>query len=171
MIKYSDTGIRTMIESDLEQVLSWRNHPEVRRYMYSQHEITFDEHATWYARASQDAKRHLLIFEANAKPLGFINIHQIAKGNIADWGFYAAPDAPRGTGFALGHATLQFVFNTAGYHKLCAQVLAFNERSVHFHSKLGFLREGVLRQHHFDGKHYHDVMQFGLLASEWHAII
>jgi UDP-4-amino-4,6-dideoxy-N-acetyl-beta-L-altrosamine N-acetyltransferase len=53
-------------------------------------------------------------------------------------------------------------------HKLCGQALAFNERSIRFHQNLGFRREGVLRQQHFDGEQYHDVVCFGLLASEWH---
>ena len=157
-----------MHERDLEQVLSWRNHPDIRRYMYTQHEISLEEHTSWFARVSQDPERHLLVFEVDAIPLGFINIHQIAPGGIADWGFYAAPDAPKGTGRTLGDAALLYAFKTVGLHKLCGQALVFNERSIRFHLDLGFQREGVLRHQHFDGQHYHDVLCFGLLASEWH---
>lgn len=160
--------VRPMNEGDLDQVLSWRNHPEVRRYMYTQHEISREEHARWFARALQDSERHLLVFEIDTTPLGFINIHRIASGGIADWGFYAAPDAPNGTGRALGQAALRYAFEAAGLHKLCGQALAFNERSIRLHLSLGFQREGVLRQQHFDGQQYHDVVCFGLLASEWY---
>lgn len=156
-----------MNEGDLERVLAWRNHPNVRRYTFTQHEISHEEHARWFARASQDPKRHLLVFEMDMTPLGFINIHQIANGGIADWGFYAAFDAPKGTGRALGEAALRYTFETAGLTKLCGQALAFNERSIRLHLALGFQREGVLRQQHFDGQQYHDVVFFGLLASEW----
>lgn len=156
-----------MTEEDLEMVLSWRNHPEIRRYMYTRHEISRDEHARWFARASQDSQRHLLMFANERKALGFINIHQIASGGIADWGFYAAPDAPKGTGRALGQAALRYAFQVARLHKLCGQALAFNKRSIRFHLNLGFQREGVLRQQHFDGEQYHDVLCFGLLAREW----
>lgn len=168
MSESTRAGVRPMTEMDLEQVLSWRNHPDVRRYMYTQHEISREEHAGWFARASQDPERHLLMFEIDATPFGFINIHQIASGGIANWGFYAAPDAPEGTGRALGQAAMRYTFEAAGLHKLCGQVLAFNERSIQFHLNLGFQREGVLRQQHFDGQQYHDVVYFGLLASEWH---
>lgn len=160
-----------MNEGDLERVLSWRNHPEVRRYMYTQHEISLEEHTRWFARASQDPERHLLVFEIDATSQGFINIHQIASGGIADWGFYAAPDAPKGAGRALGQAALRYAFKAAGLYKLCGQALAFNERSIRFHLSLGFQREGVLRQQHFDGQQYHDVVCFGLLANEWHHAI
>lgn len=157
-----------MNRGDMDQVLAWRNHSEVRRYMYSQHEISVEEHAQWFVRASQDPEKHLLMFEINMTPRGFINIHQIASGGIADWGFYLAPDAPKGTGLALGQAALKYAFKVVAVNKLCGQALAFNERSIRFHLNLGFQREGVLRQQYFDGQQYHDVVCFGILAQEWH---
>lgn len=160
--------VRPMNKGDLERVLSWRNHKDVRRYMYTQHEISFEEHSRWFARASQEPGRHLLLLEIDTIPVGFINIHQIASGGIADWGFYAAPDAPKGTGRALGRAALRYAFEAVGLHKLCGQAFAFNVRSVRVHLNLGFQREGVLRRQYFDGQQYHDVVCFGLLASEWH---
>lgn len=168
MSETTSTSARPMNEGDLEQVLSWRNHPDVRRYMFTQHEILLEEHTRWFARASQDPERHLLVFEIDATPLGLINIHRIASGGIADWGFFAAPDAPKGTGHLLGKAALRYAFEAAGLHKLCGRVLAFNERSMRFHMKLGFQREGNLRHQYFDGQHYQDVVCFGLLANEWH---
>jgi len=161
--------LRPMASEDLEQVLAWRNHEDVRRYMYTQHEIALHEHRQWFERASQDKNRHLLIFENDGAAHGFINIHLIAAGDIADWGFYAAPDAPKGTGRALGQATLQHAFTQIGVHKLCGQALVYNERSIKFHLSLGFHQEGVLREQHFDGQAYHDVVCFGLLAREWRA--
>lgn len=155
-----------MTREDLERVLDWRNHEEVRRYMYTQHEISLVEHTRWFERASLDASRHLLVFESDAVPLGFINIHQIAAGGVADWGFYTAPDAPQGTGRQLGQAALRYAFSHAGLHKICGQAIAYNERSIKFHLNLGFQQEGTLREQHFDGQRYHDVVCFGLLASD-----
>lgn len=158
-----------MTHQDLERVLAWRNHEEVRRYMYTQHEISLAEHMRWFERASQDACRHLLVFERDAVPQGFISLHQIAPGGVADWGFYAAPDAPKGTGRQLGQAALRYAFIQASLHKLCGQALAYNERSIKFHLSLGFQQEGILREQHFDGQNYHDVVCFGLIAAEWQA--
>lgn len=159
-----------MQKSDLELVLSWRNHPEIRRYMYTRHEITLDEHNQWFSRHSNDPDRHMLVFELDSTPLGFINIHQIAPGGIAEWGFYTAPDAPAGTGRLLGQASLCYAFDESGLHKLTGQVLACNERSVRYHQALGFTQEGILREQYFDGQLYQDVVCFGLLANEWQSI-
>lgn len=159
--------VRPMTREDLGQVLAWRNHPEVRRFMYSQHEISLAEHASWYERASKEEGRHLLVFENSGVPLGFINIHEIAAGGVADWGFYASPDAPKGTGRQLGRSALNYAFTQANLHKLNGQALAFNDRSIKFHLNLGFTQEGILRDQHFDGTTYHDVVCFGIRAAEW----
>lgn len=171
MINDSTLVIRPMTSSDLVEVLRWRNHPDVRQHMFTQHEISLEEHTRWFGRASQDVARHLLIYERAGVPIGFVQIHEIAKGGIADWGFYLAPDAPKGSGAGLGFAALTYAFKTANLHKLCGQALASNERSIRFHEKLGFRQEGRLCQHHFDGQSYHDVLCFGLLASQWSSVI
>ncbi len=158
-----------MTIQDLEQVLAWRNHENVRRFMYTQHEISLEEHTQWFERASVDANRHLLVFEVDAVSLGFINIHQIAPGGVADWGFYVAPDVPKGTGRQLGQAALRYAFTQARFHKLCGQALAYNERSIKFHLNQGFQQEGILRDQYFDGQRHHDVVCFGLIAAEWQA--
>lgn len=160
-------NLRPMHLEDLERVLAWRNHPDIRRCMYSQREISLDEHSEWFLQASQDKSRYLLIFEMGAIPLGFVNIHQIATGGIAAWGFYTAPDAPKGTGKALGKAALRFAFGQAMLFKLCGQVVSHNEKSIRFHQNLGFKQEGILRSQYFDDQEYHDIVCFGMLSSEW----
>ena len=47
------------------------------------------------------------------------------------------------------------------------QVLGFNEKSIHFHQKLGFKLEGRLRNQFQDERGIYDIFQFGLLQTEW----
>jgi UDP-4-amino-4,6-dideoxy-N-acetyl-beta-L-altrosamine N-acetyltransferase len=135
--------------------------------MYTQHEITPDEHQRWFERALPDPKKHLLVFEMNHQPIGFVNFNETENGGIAHWGFYAAPDAPKGSARQLGHAALNHAFTQLKLHKVCGQALAYNERSIRFHQSQGFEQEGILRDQHFDGKRYHNVTCFGLLCHEW----
>lgn len=163
------SGLRAMAESDLARVLAWRNHPDVRRYMYTQQEITPQAHHAWFERVAQDRAKRVLIYEEQGVALGLVNLRLFAGDTIAEWGFYAAPEALRGTGRRLGAAALQHVFGTLGLHKVCGEALAWNERSIGFHRTFGFREEGTLRDQHFDGQHYHDVICFGLLRHEWQA--
>ena len=163
----TDSALRPMMEADLERVLAWRNDPEVRRFMYTSHEITPEEHRRWFERVNSQPGVNLLIYEAAGTPQGFMNIHMTQCPRVADWGFYLAPEAPRGSGMALGEAALDYAFTQLNFHKVCGQALGFNERSIRFHEKLGFRREGVLREQHYDGRVYQDVICFGILATEW----
>ena len=108
--------LRPMKESDLGQVLKWRNHPDVRSYMYTTHEIHMDEHRTWYAHASKNPKIALLIYERNELAIGFVNITRTRCPDVADWGFYLAPDAPRGSGQELGTQALNYAFVQLSLH-------------------------------------------------------
>lgn len=159
--------LRPMTVSDLESVLNLRNHPEIRRYMFTQHEISIKEHAFWFECASQNQGTTLLIYELGEICSGFVQFKETVHPGVAEWGFYAAPDAPKGTGRKLGLAALHHAFEKEKLHKICGQALDWNQPSIEFHRSLGFVQEGVLRDQHFDGETYHDLICFGLLGREW----
>jgi UDP-4-amino-4,6-dideoxy-N-acetyl-beta-L-altrosamine N-acetyltransferase len=161
------TRMRPMVKTDLALVRSWRNHPDIRRYMFTQHEITLDEHAHWFEQVCLNPLKHVLIFEMDGQAFGFVSLYETGPGGIAEWGFYAAPDAPKGTGRSMGLAALNHAFSHLSLHKVCGQAVAYNHRSIRFHQHLGFRQEGLLHDQHFDGEHYHDVLCFGLLGHEW----
>ncbi|AQQ69441.1 UDP-4-amino-4,6-dideoxy-N-acetyl-beta-L-altrosamine N-acetyltransferase [Microbulbifer agarilyticus] len=159
-----------MKRDDLRMVLQWRNHIEVRRFMYSQEEISFLDHTKWFEANSNNPDKKLLIFEKNDISLGFINFDRIRNSDVVDWGFYTAPNAPKGTGKRLGKTVLDYAFKGLNFRKVCGQVLSYNQRSINFHLKLGFRQEGVLVDQYFDGHKYHSVVCFGLLSNEWNMI-
>lgn len=159
--------IRPMVAEDLDLVLRWRNHLQTRRYMFTQHEITQDEHLAWFTGESKNPLTRLCIFEDAGKPKGFVRFSNVAIGAIASWGFYADPDAVKGTGRRLGVTALNLAFERLDLHKICGQALYFNAASIRFHEALGFLREGLLRDQVRIGDTYHDLVCFGLLRREW----
>jgi len=161
-------SVRPMAATDLDMVLLWRNHPDVRRWMYTTHEIGLDEHRRWFEDASKDRNRVLLVYELEGRATGFVNLGRIRGTDVAEWGFYLAPDAPAGAGAGLGAAALEHAFLVLGLHKISGHALAGNERSLRFHQRLGFGSEGVRRDHHLaaDGVR-HSVVCFGLLREEW----
>ncbi len=157
-------NFRELEEQDLELVLSWRNHPDIRGYMYHQHEIMMDEHRRWFEQNKANPSSFLLMFETTI-PLGFVSFKK--TGACVEWGFYTAPDAPKGTGTLLGEAALQYAFEKIEVHKVCGQALGYNQASKRLHQKIGFQLEGVLREQYFDGEHDHDIFCFGILLDEW----
>ncbi len=160
-------SIRFMTKADLDVVLSWRNSREVRENMYTQHKITPEEHYDWFVSSKNNPKRHLMIVEKDSIPFGVVNIIENAEGNIAEWGFYTAPNSEKGSGSLLAQLALKYAFTKLKIHKVCGQALAKNEKSIRFHHRQGFTEEGKLREQYFDGIQYHSVICFGLLKKEW----
>ena len=159
--------IRKVTEQDLPMVLAWRNHADVRRYMITQHEISLDEHRNWFAKASQDPSRCLLIVEEDQQAIGYVQFSKVEDGGVADWGFYARPDAPKGSGRKLGVMALNHAFGPLKLHKVCGQAIASNQASIAFHQRLGFTLEGVLRDQQRINGAYYSLHCFGLLTTEW----
>ena len=159
--------VRPMVEDDIDRVLAWRNDEATRRNMLTQHIISRDEHLDWFARSSIDASRRLLIVEERDLALGFVQFADVADGGIANWGFYTAPGAAKGSGKKLGRTALEFGFTVLRLHKVCGQALQFNDASIGFHLHLGFRQEGVLREQYRIGHSYHNLLCFGLLQRDW----
>ena len=82
---------------------------------------------------------------------------------------YVLGRAAWGNGYiheALG-ALLGFAFGALGLRRLEADVDPRNERSIRVAERLGFVREGLLRERWLVGGELQDTLLFGLLAREW----
>ncbi len=159
--------VRSMREDDLQIVLQWRNHPEIRRWMCSSHVITPSEHYEWYAHANEDERRHLLIVEDAGVRIGFVQFTEIGSDRVADWGFYAAPNAPHGSGKKLTAAALDYAFTRIGLRKVCGKVIISNQQSIILHRKLGFAEEHVIAGPSPNDAMHPSVHYFSLEASNW----
>lgn len=160
----SGNKLRPMRESDLELVRAWRNAPDTQQFMFTRHTIGADEHRRWFESASQSEGRHLLIFERDGVASGFVQFSS-ADGLLADWGFFKAPEAPRGSGIQLGRAGLDFAFLKRRFAKVRGEAVVTNEPSIRFHERLGFIREGERCDLRTEGLGV--VVIFGLHARDW----
>jgi len=138
-----------MTLGDLDTLLAWRNHPDIRKYMYNHNEINAQEHENWFFASSRNKSRHLLIFEVGEKSCGFVSFHSNGDG-VSEWGFYVDPLGQKGLGFLLAKTAISYGFNVLRFHKIIGSVLSFNEKSIRLHKRLGFLQESVSTNHGHD---------------------
>ena len=135
--------------------------------MFNSNLITAPDHAAWFKSSLSDSSRCQLLVLRQDIPFGFAQFNISHCKAVADWGFYVDPNGPKGQGQALGQSVLSFGFKELKLLRVTGRVLSDNTRSMLFHQRMGFRREGKLRSHHFTGASYQDVVLFGLLASEW----
>ena len=161
--------LRSLEESDLALILPWRNAPAVRQSMYSQHWISMEEHRAWFQRMQIDASAQWFLYLDNAGvPSGVVYFTAIdAQQFTAFWGFYASPEAARGTGMRMELEALDMAFGELCLNKLNCEFLASNNAVVNMHKKIGFTEEGRFREQYFNGEERIDVIRLGMLASEW----
>lgn len=159
---------------DLEEqhrwlLLNWRNAKEIRENMYHDEEISREIHSRWFDHALKGDGIIAKLLTYHGVPVGFVNFtHLDERNNRCYWGFYIGEkNAPRGTGTALGILALSYIFESYHLRKLCAEVLAFNEKSLRFHKKMGFQEEGVFKKHIYRNQQYIDVVALALFREDW----
>ena len=162
--------LRPLRPDDQDRLLAWRNAPEVSAYMYSDHAISPEEHARWFAGIAGDDRRDYRIIEADGDPVGLANFYDIdrAQGR-ASWAFYLADPSVRGKGVGgvVEYLMIERAFGELGLRKLWCEVLASNEAVWKLHLKYGFVQEARFRAHVVKGGEPKDVLGLGLLADEW----
>jgi UDP-4-amino-4,6-dideoxy-N-acetyl-beta-L-altrosamine N-acetyltransferase len=160
-------NIRELTEEDLPKVLNWRNHPKVRSFMLTQHEISFEEHRHWFYKVTQEKKHHLFIVEQVGQSIGFVQFNRSTAEGVADWGFYASPNAPRGTGIKLGITALDHAFANLKLNKIVGRAFENNKASISMHLRLGFNLEDKLIKHTNNNGVCVTLHCFGLHSNEW----
>jgi len=139
----TDFALRPMTEADLELVLSWRNSKRIRDISYTDHVISMAEHRAWFVRTAQDKSSLHFIFEYTGRPIGVVNITKINhEDKSCTWGFYLGEtNLPKGCGSAMGFFALECMFERMFMHDITGEAFAFNEESLAFHKRLGFVEE------------------------------
>lgn len=162
--------LRDLRPDDRDQLLAWRNAPEVAAYMYSDHQIGAEEHARWFAGIAGDPRRAYWIIEMDGAPVGLANLYDIDRthGRCA-WAYYLAEPQVRGKGVGsfVEFTMIETVFGEFGLDKLWCEVLASNEAVWKLHERFGFRREACFREHVVKTGARLDVLGLGLLKADW----
>jgi UDP-4-amino-4,6-dideoxy-N-acetyl-beta-L-altrosamine N-acetyltransferase len=162
--------LRPVTVADSARILDWRNRPEVAAYMYTDHQISADEHARWFSAAMAAQDRAYWIIELDGAAVGLANLAGVDRvRRRCEWAYYLADPATRGRGVgaAVELLVLDHVFGALRLHKLWCEVLVENEAVWKLHESFGFTREALYRDHVFKAGRFQDVVGLGLLDADW----
>ncbi|RPI79245.1 MAG: N-acetyltransferase [Desulfobacteraceae bacterium] len=74
----------------------------------------------------------------------------------------------KGIGTKAGILVLNHAFKVLSLNRVWLTVSACNDGAIHSYEKIGFLKEGIMREACYRDEHYHDKLVMGILSKEWH---
>ena len=102
--------------------------------------------------------------------IGSAGLHQIHfKDRHAEFGILIGEKSAWGKGYGTEVTALMtgYGFATLNLNRVWLRVHEDNQRGIKAYEKVGFKREGVLRQHKYREGRYVDVVVMGILREEW----
>ena len=164
-------GYRPFVDDDSELVLAWRNSADVAAFMFRDDPITVAEHEAWFSGVLLDRPdRRFRMFTVDGAPSGLFSLSMIDSRHAnCVWGGYLAPGVPRGAGLGTGMmaVSLAMAFDDLGLHRVMVEAVAHNAAAIALYEKIGFRREGLLRDRARQSQGFVDVVLLGLLRSDW----
>jgi UDP-4-amino-4,6-dideoxy-N-acetyl-beta-L-altrosamine N-acetyltransferase len=168
MIKVLLREITKCSDEQKKVVRDVRNQHSVRKSMYTEHEITLDEHLSWVKRLGSDKRQLVFVVFVDNVVSGVVSVNAIDRSHKkSDWAFYLDENVRGGLGAALEYTLINFVFENLNIEKLNCEVISTNEAVVKLHKKFGFVEEGFRRENiEKDGKRI-GVYFLGLTKTDW----
>lgn len=164
--------LRAIREEDAPLIVRWRNAPAVRRNLYTQAELTVEQHLAWYRGKvlTGSCAQFILVDRQGETPVGTVFLKNIDEhSRKAEFGIFIGEESARGKGLGSEAARLilGYGFQSLGLNRIYLTVLADNLAGVRSYQKAGFSVEGVLRQDFLRDGVFEDVTMMGILREEW----
>ncbi len=164
-------NLRPFAKTDLPTLVRWVNDPEVRDFVSIVFPQTEKAEEEWLNKLGSNHDNITLAIETKDGVLigsmGLHKIHWVNRngttgaliGEKEYWG--------KGFGTDAKMILLDYAFNSLGLHKICSEVIAFNERSLRYSLHCGYRVEGRKIDHIFKYGRYWDLIQLGLFKNGW----
>ena len=121
-----------------EMILKWRNHPEIRKWMYNQDEIKLEEHLNFIDSLKLRKDKLYFLVKKEDEFIGVIDFLDLDKKEIF-YGIYSKKKKKiMGVGRILNEISIDFAFNSLKAHKLKLEVFEDNIQVRNLYKKYKF---------------------------------
>lgn len=136
--KDNEIELREVTERDIEKIYEWRNIPEVRKWMFNEREISWEEHERFWKEYLREGKGYAFIIIYNEKKeCGVVRLDLISE-NAAEVDIVLAPEFQ---GRGIGKRTIQKLIEKSRYlklEKIVAKIKPNNISSIKIFESNGF---------------------------------
>jgi len=124
--------------ADKKMVLEWRNHLSIRKWMFTQEEITLENHLSYIDSLKTKSDRVYFLLKEQGNSIGVVDYKDIdfikSKAFI---GIYAKPNL-RGVGNILMKEIINYGFFELKLNCLISEVLDSNNSAIKLYNRYGF---------------------------------
>ncbi|MEA1993825.1 MAG: GNAT family protein [Euryarchaeota archaeon] len=164
--------LRPVEQEDVLYIHRWLNDPEIRTLEGELFPRSISEEKEWLEKTYKDNSKlwFIIALRKNDKVIGDCGLLRIdytwrtadlsmSIGEKDEWN--------RGYGTEAMYILLEYGFKTLNLHRVGVGVFEFNKRAIKTYEKVGFRREGVLRDGYYCDSTYHDVILMSILEDEF----
>jgi len=172
ILNSNQVTLRPLRLSDAPQFCRWFDNPEVTRFLKRyQDPPTLREERTYIrAQRRKPNQAQWVILANDGTMIGTVGLSKINyQHQRAEYGIFIGDPKYWGQGYGTnaGRLAVRYGFQRLHLHRIRLHVYAYNIRGAKSYRKIGFHREGRLRDHLYRDGHFHDVIVMGILRSEF----
>jgi len=175
-IEYKDVKLRAIEESDLELLLEMMNDSEIQKMVVgSGAPVSMYQQKKWFESLQTNKNELRLMIETKEHgTIGLITLTSIDYINRkAEFSYKIASSKNiRGSGYGTKAyiAIINYAFYQLNLNCINSENLEYNTVTEHIKKKLGFIKEGILRERVFRNGKYHNTHIWSLLKKDWEEV-
>ena len=127
-----------MTLGEKKMVLSWRNHPDIKRWMYNSDDILLENHMAFIETLKSSADKLYFLVKQEESYIGVIDFTKINRDNDScEFGLYVDIEL-RGAGKLLLETICEYGFKSLKIKKLLAEAFVENEKAISLYKRFNF---------------------------------
>ena len=163
-------NIRKFERMDIPKKVEWINNPENNQFLHYDIPISVEKTEKWFDGHEGETTRFDAVIEADGIPVGTIGLLSIDRKNSkAEYYIAMGEVSYKGKGVAkeASRLILTYGFEKLGLNRIYLFTEVENVAAQKLFERVGFIREGIIRQDIVSHGEYVDRIAYGLLREDW----
>ncbi len=171
--------LRAVEREDIPRFVVWLNDPEVIAGILINLPMSSADETRWFEDlAKRTPEERGLAVEMKTsdggwKHIGSVGFQRLEWANrLAEFGIFIGEKAlwNQGYGSEATRLMVKHGFETLNLNRIYLHVYETNPRAIRAYEKVGFVKEGILREARYQNGVYINVLLMSILRAEWDAI-
>lgn len=172
MLEGKRVRLRAVERVDLPAFVKWINDPEVTQFLELSSPMSMEDEERWFANVVKSEEKVFSIDTKEGKLIGNVGVLRISwRDRSALIGIMIGEKEywDQGYGTDAVETLLRYLFDELNMNRVYLIADERNARALRCYEKIGFTREGLLRENRFKNGRYTNDVEMSILRSEWYA--